>query len=390
MLKDAAKTWETMAAQYPSDSQAFDALIFAGVSHYRLAEYSQAQADFQQSLALTIDPSDQAEALLWVGKAQNIQNDPANAQTSWQVAAAKDPTGYYSDRASELLLNQPPFAPAKALNLVVDLNAEQLDAQTWMRATFSLAQDVDLSDLGPLASDLRMVRGQEFWNLGIYSQASAEFQDLQTEVQSSPTNTFRLIHFFVDQGFYRQAIQASCQVLTLAGMGDAAALTAPPYFNHVRFGLYYQDQVLAAAQAENLDPLLLFSLIRQESLFDGYIQSSAGAVGLTQLMPATAQEVVTNMGWPDNFTQSDLDRPVINIPLGAHYLAQYQALLNNNLYAMLAAYNGGPGNAAAWLSLAPDDPDLFLEVVRIQETRDYITSIVENYAIYKQLYGLNH
>jgi soluble lytic murein transglycosylase len=390
MLQDAAKTWESLADQYPSSTQTSEALIFAGVCDYRLTDFSKAQADFQRSLVSTIDPSAQAEALLWVGKAQKMQNDQAGAQTSWQIAAAKDPTGYYSDRASDLLVGLPPFTSAKDINLTVDLQAEWFEAQTWMRTTFSLSQNVDLSGLGAMASDPRMVRGQELWSLGLYTQASAEFQDLQTEVQSDPANTFRLIQFFIDQGLYRLAILASRQVLTLAGMSDAATLTAPLYFNHVRFGLYYQDQVLAAAQAENLDPLLLFSLIRQESLFDGFIQSSAGAVGLTQLMPATAQEVVTNMGWPDQFAQSDLDRPVINIPLGAHYLVQYQQLLDDNLYAMLAAYNGGPGNASAWLSLAPNEPDLFVEVVRIQETRDYIMQIAENYEIYKQLYSLNH
>ena len=171
-------------------------------------------------------------------------------------------------------------------------------------------------------------------------------------------------------------------------MSDAASLTAPVYFNHVRFGLYYKDQVLSAAKDENIDPILLFSLIRQESLFDSAIQSSVGAVGLTQLMPATAQEVVTNMGWPDNYSAQDLTRPMVNIRLGAHYLVQYQQLLNNNLYALLAAYNGGPGNALAWEKLAPDDPDLFLEVIRLQETQDYVMKIVENYEIYEQLYIL--
>jgi len=256
-----------------------------------------------------------------------------------------------------------------------------------MQTTFTLAPNLDLTGLGSVSSDLRIQRGQEFWSLGLYDQAKVEFQDLQTEVKADPANTFRLVQYFVDLGLYQQAIFASRQVLTLAGMDDAASLTAPIYFNHVRFGLYYKDQVLAAATAEDLDPLFLFSLMRQESLFDGTIQSSAGAVGLMQLMPATAQEVVTNMGWPDPFVLSDLNRPIINIPLGAHYLAQYRQLLNNNLFAMLAAYNGGPGNAAAWESLAPVDPDLFLEVVRIQETRTYITSILENYEIYKQLYG---
>ena len=53
----------------------------------------------------------------------------------------------------------------------------------------------------------------------------------------------------------------------------------------------------------------------------------------------------------------------------------------------LAAYNGGPGNAAQWQALAPNDPDLFLETVRHEETRTYLKDIYEIYAIYRQLYA---
>jgi len=61
--------------------------------------------------------------------------------------------------------------------------------------------------------------------------------------------------------------------------------------------------------------------------------------------------------------------------------------LGGNIYAALAAYNGGPGNAIAWNGLANDDPDLFLEVVRFQETRDYIRLIYEIYGAYRTIYS---
>ncbi len=387
-LQDAAQTWESLADKYPSSDQASQALVLAGVSYYRLETYDKAQADFQRALILTNDPSSQAEALLWVGKSQQAQNDLSSAQVSWQQASTKDPTGYFSDRARDLLLGLPVLPPSSNLNLGYDLRSEKINAETWMRSTFSIDASVNLDDLGSMSNDPRLLRGKEFMSLGLYDQAQIEFEDLLSEVQSDPVNTFRLIQFFLDQGLYRQAILASRQVLTLAGMDDAATLTAPIYFNHVRFGLYFKDQVMAAADAEGIDLLLLFSLIRQESLFDGTIQSSAGATGLTQLMPATADEVSTNMGWPDNFSLADLTRPVINIRLGAHYLMQYKQYLNSDLYAILAAYNGGPGNSLAWENLASGDPDLFLEVIRLDETRTYVMRIVENYDIYKQIYTL--
>ena len=148
-----------------------------------------------------------------------------------------------------------------------------------MREIFSIAPEVDLSSLGELAQDERLLAGQEFWSLGLYQEARHELEELRLEVSQDPANTYRLVQFFYDLGLYRSAILASRQVLNLAGMDDTATMMAPVYFNHIRFGPYFKDLVLPTARAEGLDPLLLFSLIRQESLFEGFIQSPAGARG---------------------------------------------------------------------------------------------------------------
>ena len=130
-------------------------------------------------------------------------------------------------------------------------------------------------------------------------------------------------------------------------------------------------------------------MIRQESLFEGFVQSSAGARGLMQIMPATGESVASSLGWPENFTAEDLYRPVISIRLGTHYLAQQESAFDGDLYAALAAYNGGPGFAQAWKDLAGGDPDLFLETIRISESRDYVMRIYELYTIYRRIYARN-
>ena len=88
-----------------------------------------------------------------------------------------------------------------------------------------------------------------------------------------------------------------------------------------------------------------------------------------------------------DYDSEDLYRPLVSLRLGTDYLASNQKQLDGDVYAALAAYNGGPGNAAAWKELAPNDPDLFLEVIRYQETRDYIRMIYEIYTIYRTLYS---
>jgi soluble lytic murein transglycosylase len=79
---------------------------------------------------------------------------------------------------------------------------------------------------------------------------------------------------------------------------------------------------------------------------------------------------------------------MVSIRLGMHYLNQQRNYFDGDLYAALAAYNGGPGNTIAWKTLSENDPDLFLETIRIEETRTYIMKIYEIYTIYRSLYFL--
>ena len=76
---------------------------------------------------------------------------------------------------------------------------------------------------------------------------------------------------------------------------------------------------------------------------------------------------------------------MVSIQLGVEYLDQQRTSLGD-LYPALAAYNAGPGNAANWKGLVPSDPDLFLEVIRLDEPRRYIKAIYEMYTIYKHFY----
>jgi soluble lytic murein transglycosylase len=271
----------------------------------------------------------------------------------------------------------------------VDLVAERSQAEAWLRVNFNLPINTDLGSAGALLSDARLVRGTELWYLGLQDEARLEFEDLRTSLQNNPADTYRLANYMLTLGLYRPAIMAMRQVLTLAGMNtQAQTLAAPAYFNHVRYGLYYQDLILPVAQQTGFDPLFLFSVIRQESLFEGFVRSDAGARGLMQITPDTGQLIANNLGWPPNYISDDLYRPLISIGLGATYLEQQRISSNGDLYTALAAYNAGPSAAPLWSNLSGPDPDLFLEVIRISQTSDYIRSIYEIYGMYRTLYGV--
>jgi soluble lytic murein transglycosylase len=218
-------------------------------------------------------------------------------------------------------------------------------------------------------------------------EARIEFEELRNLLQSDPANSYRLTNYLLDLGLYRSAILSARQILDLAGMSDADTMSAPAFFNHVRFGTYFSELIFPVAEEYGFDPLFLFSVVRQESAFEGFVRSSAGARGLMQIIPTTGQEVSSALSWPEDYTDEDLYRPFVSVRLGSEYLAKWRDHFNNDLYAALAAYNGGPGNAIAWQGLSNSDPDLFLEVVGFDETRNYLRGISEIYGIYRRIYS---
>jgi soluble lytic murein transglycosylase len=148
------------------------------------------------------------------------------------------------------------------------------------------------------------------------------------------------------------------------------------------------------AQETGIDPALLFGLIRMESAFNHNAVSRAGAIGLTQLMPATAEETaarIRRQGGPDYNNFRD---PEANIHIGAAYLAYLNDRMGDNLLALLA-YNGGMNRVNRWRRAAAVypgitqqqlPPDLFLETVEYSETRNYGRNVIAAAAMYRELY----
>ena len=389
-LKAAANIWQELAANYSTSDLVPDALFNAGISLYRVADYDRALVVFQKDMILSNLAADQARAYLWIGKTQQALADNNAAQQSFQLAASLDPTGYYSERARSIILGIPNFDPSFTYNLSYNVISERAEAEAWIRITFNLPPETDLTGVSSLASDSRFTRGTALWDLGLDDLARLEFEDLRMSIAENPVDSYRLTNYLVELGLYRVAIESSRQLLKLAGLQTyTQMLTAPRYFNRINYGIYYKELVVTYADEFEFDPLFLFSVITQESSFEGFVHSSAGARGLMQIIPSTGQSISNNLGWPLNYISEDLYRPYINLRLGTAYLASNRSYFEGDLFATLAAYNAGPGIANIWKELAGNDPDLFLEIIRYSETRDYVRHIYEIYHVYKSIYGSN-
>lgn len=383
-LERAVATFETLGQTHPGSSWAQEGLLLGATLAYNQDSIGMAAQLFSR-LATIGTGENKAAALLWVGRLYQRDGKDDLARQAFQAAAAADPGGYYSLRADDLLHGREPFTPPAGVDLNADEAAETAEAEAWLRQTFAITQEGALSPLSDaLRTDPRMIRGQELMAVADFATAEDEFESLRLEYEDDPLATYQLATFFRDIGLNRLSIMAAATLLTEDGVDET---TAPRLLQRLRYPVYYRDLVLPEAEANNLDPLLVFSLIRQESLFEGLATSYAAAQGLMQIIPDTGEWVALQLRWP-NYQNSDVYRPYINVKFGTYYLRWVLDQVDNLPYVALAGYNGGPGNAMQWLGISGPDLDLFVQTITYDETRTYVRRIYEQYSVYRNLYGV--
>lgn len=149
----------------------------------------------------------------------------------------------------------------------------------------------------------------------------------------------------------------------------------------------YSEYVYKYAQEYNVDPLMVFAIIKAESNFNPNVVSNSGAVGLMQLMDATAEELCNKL---DIFyvKKVSLYNPELNIQLGTKYFSDLMKEYDNNYLLALTAYNAGIGNVKKWIDAGIINEDgSNIENIPYKETNNYVRKIVRDYRIYKELYN---
>ncbi len=156
----------------------------------------------------------------------------------------------------------------------------------------------------------------------------------------------------------------------------------------LRFPLEHRQQVSRFAGRNGLDLSWVFGVIRQESAFNPSVRSYAGAVGLMQLMPATARYVSRKLlKKKRNPRHKDLITPATNIELGTTYLADVLTSLGDNPVLATAAYNAGPHRVKRWLPKHRLPADIWVELIPFSETRRYVQRVFTYAVIYDYRLG---
>ena len=151
------------------------------------------------------------------------------------------------------------------------------------------------------------------------------------------------------------------------------------------YPLKYSEYVEKYSEEYNIDKYLVYAIIKAESNFEERAESASNAVGLMQIMEATAFETANKMDL--NISEENLFNPELNIKIGLKYFTSLLEKYDNNYNLAIIAYNAGIGNVDKWIQdgiIKDDGTDI--ENVPFKETNNYVRKILRDYEIYKDLY----
>ncbi|MDI3543325.1 MAG: soluble lytic murein transglycosylase [Candidatus Atribacteria bacterium] len=234
--------------------------------------------------------------------------------------------------------------------------------------------------------DLNNISYPEHWKKYQFFQKIKMWENAEIEIlfllsKNSPRRNFypELSKFYAEKGDYRKSILYFLYLQE----GDKIPLNLARQI--------YPEFFISSVQklaGDTLDSYLILALIRAESFFDPTAISSAGAIGLAQVMPSTASWVIEK-GWAEG-GEEDVSLLLLNaeknLEIGVSYFSYLWERFGGKLYPTICSYNAGPGRVDQWLETLPSDPDLFVESIPFSETQNYLKKVISNYFAYSILY----
>ncbi len=280
----------------------------------------------------------QAEWRYWLARAREQQGEVIEAEKIYQ--ALTQSLSYYG------------LMSADRLNLSYPINSEALK--------------VDQATFKALEKKTSLLLAREYFYANLHRQGRRHWQASI-------------------KGLTREELKAAAALAHAWGWPDRAITTASRAGAtkdlSIQYPLPYQHQVTTQAAAQTIAPEWVYGVMRRESLFMPEVASHAGAVGLMQLMPATAGDVAEWVGYRKTLDLANAD---LNIKLGSRYLRHVLERFNGNLVLATAAYNAGPGRVKSWMPESkPLSADIWVVTMPYTETRNYVQSVLTHTAVFE-------
>lgn len=395
---EAAVDFLALADRFPASERAPQALYALGIGAVTKGLHGQAVPIFERLRQGYPDYRWDAAAY-WLGRAYAGSGDAEAAQATWAELVERAPDIYYGVLAAYALADVP-MTDAAALASAAQIagpasrlegdDGSQAFAEQWLstwitNTTAPGAGVTNWSDLPPaVVEDQNLAKGRLLLQMDQRGDALAALERVYDRNSNDPQALYALSLEFARLGAYRLSLLSASRLLILSGV--PLVEDGPIFIQRLAYPRPFNDLIVREARANDIDPLVYFSLIRQESLFEEGAQSTAAAQGLAQIIPDTGAWIAEQLGHPE-YTNAIIYRPVVNLRFGAYYLDWVRDYLDGNLISALAGYNAGPGNAQTWRATSGPDDTVFAEILTYSEPRIYIQAVLSNLYHYARLYG---
>ena len=345
--------YKEIYTEFPNSKYAPEAVANLFWNEYRKGDYTKAEAIGKFYLGNYEKAQSAPKVTYWMGKIAEKTNKKILAKTFYQRIISKYPDSYYAYRANKKLsfYKSHDWSTKSArrlpeddyeINFPIEYTNLTNDKSTLIN---TILKTGDYELLNSIEQDNKLVQSWLNYQRGKFSTSASLARDAIDEMQEKPV--------FSDD-IYKLAYQ-----------------------------LHYQDLINKYSHMYNLDSYLVSALIREESYFNPKAGSSAGARGLMQLMPSTANYIAHKAG----IRYNSLYEPEDNIKLGCAYIDYLKNSHNHADLFAIASYNGGPNAVTNWKeNLDYDNYDEFIENIPYPETREYVKKVFRTYWMYSNIY----
>lgn len=393
---EAREHWQTFIARYPNDPNVPAALFGIGRSFYVERRYGDALPFFDRLGHEFTQFKEGREGFYYVAATLLRLSKPAEAAARYADYTSRFPQG---ERIENAYLN--------AIDSFREAG-QAADAVQWIARTRERFKG-SATDTNALFARLRLDVAGSDWQHALQTGDELNRISFVAGVQTTKDEVAYLrAYSFEREKQTAQAIAAyqaipdrassyygglaTAHLQELGGAGKRIAQArANVVHNEIasasnNYPAPFREIILRAVSKNHVDPRLLLSIMRQESSFNPRARSQAAARGLLQLTIDAAQKYAPRAGL-NTFSEDDLYRPEVNIPIGSEYLAELARMFPGLPEAVAASYNGGEDNMERWVRRAGQkDAGVITSEVGAAESKDYVAKVMANYRAYRQLY----
>jgi len=369
----ALDAFRELQQRFPKGAKASYAHWKASWLTLRMGRNDDAKKLFEEQIAAYPGGNEANAALYWRARLAEEDNDSTMARAFYQKLSDRYRNYYYACLARERLQKLPAGLDPPGTYPLLD-----------RIPPLEHGDKITLAE--PPPDDLHYQKAKLLGNGGLVDLAVRELDKAASDDEDKSWLPAETAQLYIDTGHYDRAIEVMKRSVPSYFAVDLPNL--PREYWEALFPRPYWTDLKKFAVANDLDPYLVASLIRQESEFNPIAVSRANAVGLMQLLPRTGKLVAHQVDLK-RYSASQLYTPTVNLQLGTHYFRGMVNQFGGSFEYALAAYNAGTDRVEEWMGQGKyRDTAEFVESIPFTETREYVQAIMRNASVYRQLYGI--